>query len=140
MPSSSLPALSRPPAAPPVAPRPATDTPCVNAIFQQPWWLEAMAPGCWGDVTVERGGRTVARLPYVVRGRGRWRVLGQPPLTQTLGPWVERSAAKPANALTEEIELLTELEAGLPPAVAFRQQFSPAMLNALPFHWAGYRL
>jgi hypothetical protein len=116
------------------------ETPCANAIFQQPWWLDALAPGRWGEVAVEREGRIAARLPYVVRGRGRMRMLTMPPVTQTLGPWLERSTAKPARALGDEIELLTALEAGLPDAQAFRQQFSPMVLNALPFHWAGYRL
>jgi hypothetical protein len=99
-----------------------------------------VAPGRWGEATVERDGRMVARLPYVVRGRRRMRMITMPPLTQTLGPWVERSGAKPARALSEEIELLTALEAALPAAEAFVQQFSPSMLNALPFYWAGYRL
>jgi Acetyltransferase (GNAT) domain len=89
---------------------------------------------------VERDGRTLARLPYVVHGRGRLRMLTLPPLTQTLGPWVERSSAKPANALSHEMELLTELERKLPPAQGFTQTFSPTMLNALPFFWAGYRI
>ena len=111
-----------------------------NAIFQQPWWLDAVAPGRWGEATVERDGRVIARLPYVVRGRQRMQVLTMPPLTQTLGPWVERSEASPPRALGEEIELLTALEAALPPAEWFVQQFAPSMLNALPFHWAGYRL
>ena len=99
-----------------------------------------MAPGRWDEATIERGGRTVARLPYVVRGRGRLRMLTMPPLTQTLGPWVERSSGKPAHALSEEHALLAELEGGLPTAEAFDQHFSPTMLNALPFYWAGYRL
>ena len=116
------------------------ETRCANAIFQQPWWLDAVAPGRWAETVIERDGRTVARLPYVVRGRGRLRMLTQPPLTQTLGPWVERSGAKPANALADEMELLTALEAALPPAEAFLQHFSPTMLNALPFFWAGYRI
>jgi hypothetical protein len=112
--------------------------PCSNAIFQEPWWLDAVAPGRWDQAVVERDGRTVARLPYAIRGRGRWRVLTQPALTHTLGPWVAASGAKPANLLTDEMELLTALEAALPPAQAFRQDFSPTMLNALPFYWAGY--
>jgi hypothetical protein len=111
-----------------------------NAIFQQPWWLDAVAPGRWGEATVERDGRVIARLPYVVRGRRRLRMLTMPPLTQTLGPWVEPSGASAPRALGEEIELLAALEAALPPADAFVQQFAPTMLNALPFHWAGYRL
>jgi hypothetical protein len=111
-----------------------------NAVFQQPWWLDAVAPGRWGEATVERDGRVIARLPYVVRGRRRLRILTMPPLTQTLGPWLAPSGASAPRALGEELELLAALEAGLPPAEAFVQQFAPAMLNALPFHWAGYRL
>ena len=67
-------------------------------------------------------------------------MLTQPRLTQTLGPWIEPSQAKRANALSDEIELLTRLEAALPEATAFHQHFSPSMMNALPFYWAGYRL
>ncbi|MGZ6708057.1 MAG: GNAT family N-acetyltransferase [Solirubrobacteraceae bacterium] len=125
--------------APEPAPRPG-GTACANAIFQQPWWLDAVAPGRWSEATVRREGQVVARLPYVVRGRRRMRMLTMPPLTPTLGPWVEPSTAAPARALAEEHALLTALEASLPPADAFVAHFSPAMLNALPFYWAGYRL
>jgi hypothetical protein len=113
---------------------------CANAIFQQSWWLDAVASGHWGEVTCERGGRIVARLPYVIRGRPRMRMLTQSSLTQTLGPWLEPSTAKPAHALAREHELLGELEAQLPRSYGFSQQFSPAVTNALPFYWAGYRL
>jgi CelD/BcsL family acetyltransferase involved in cellulose biosynthesis len=116
------------------------DNPCGNAIFQQPWWLDAVAPGRWDEATVEDDGRVLARLPYVVRGRGPLRALTMPPLTQTLGPWVHRSNASPAHAHSQQTELLVALEAALPRADAFSQQFSPTMLNVLPFHWAGYRL
>ena len=129
--------MPQPPPAPPLA---AGETHCANSIFQQPWWLDAVAPGRWAEVTCERDGATVARLPFVIRGRPRLRMLTQSSLTQTLGPWVEVSPAKPARALAHEHELLAELEHKLPPAKAFSQQFSPSMLNALPFHWAGYRI
>jgi hypothetical protein len=119
----------------------APDTACANSIFQQPWWLDAMAPGDWAEVSIERGGRTVARLPYVMRRRAGVRVLTQPPYTQTLGPWIRREpGAKAAKTVGGELELLAELEAALPPVHAFRQSFSPTMLNALPFYWTGYRL
>ena len=111
-----------------------------NAIFQQAWWLDAVAPGSWDEATVETDGRVVARLPYVVRARGPLRVLGMSPLTRTLGPWLQRSDAEAARALSHEMERLVALEAALPRAHAFSQNFSPTMLNALPFHWAGYRL
>jgi hypothetical protein len=112
-----------------------------NSLFQQPWWLDATAPGSWAEVTVERGGNTVARLPYVLRRRGPLRVLTQPRYTPTLGPWVAREpGAKPSTALGDEHELLAALEAALPAAHAFRQSFAPTMRNALPFIWAGYQL
>jgi GNAT acetyltransferase-like protein len=116
------------------------ETHCANAIFQQPWWLDAVAPARWDEVRVERDGRVVARLPFVVRGPRPLRLLSMPPLTQTLGPWVERSEGTAARALDNELRLLEELEAALPTSQGFVQAFSPTMMNGLPFYWAGYRL
>ena len=88
--------------------------------------------GQWAEVTCEHDGRIVARLPYVVRGGRGLRILTQSSLTHTLGPWVEPSTAKPSRALAREHELLAQLEAALPPARAFSQQFSPLMLKRWP--------
>jgi GNAT acetyltransferase-like protein len=126
--------------APITRPPPPGEIECAYSMFQQPWWLDAVAPGRWSEVACQHDGRIVARLPYVMRGPPRMRMLTQSSLTQTLGPWVAPSSAKPARALSREHELLAELEAQLPPACAFLQQFSPAMLNALPFYWAGYQI
>lgn len=109
-------------------------------IFHQPWWLDAVAPAAWEAVTVERGGETVARLPYLVRGPGRMRVLTQPPLTPYLGPWLARTpGAKEATVVGDQMELQAELESRLPAASAFRQSFDPTVRGVLPFIWAGYR-
>ena len=59
-----------------------------NSLFQQPWWLDATAPGAWAEATVERGGELVARWPYTLERRFGLRVLGQPPLSLFLGPWL----------------------------------------------------
>jgi hypothetical protein len=110
-------------------------------IFHQPWWLDAVAPGRWDAATVERGGRTVAALPFVVRGPRRLRVLSQPPLTPFLGPWIaQEDGAKYDTRLRDQMELHALLEAKLPAAAAFRQNFSTSMMNCLPFIWAGYRV
>jgi Acetyltransferase (GNAT) domain len=109
-------------------------------IFHQPWWLDAVAPGSWDAATVERGGRTVATLPFVVRGPRWFRVLTQPPLTPFLGPWISHEeGAKYATALGDQMELQALLEAQLPTAAAFHQNFSSSVLSCLPFIWAGYR-
>ncbi|MBV9921522.1 MAG: GNAT family N-acetyltransferase [Pseudonocardia sp.] len=109
-------------------------------IFHQPWWLDAVAPRRWDAVTVDRGGRTVAALPFVVRGPRWWRVLTQPPLTPFLGPWIaQEEGAKYGTSLGNQMELQAQLENGLPAAAAFHQNFSSRVINCLPFIWAGYR-
>ena len=109
-------------------------------LFHQPWWLDAVAPGAWSAVEIESGGSVVARLPYVVRGPRRMRVLTQPPLTPFLGPWIAPiEKAKVPAEIGRQMNLLADLEAALPKAAAFRQAFSTAVMGVLPFVWAGYR-
>ena len=110
-----------------------------HALFEQPWWLDAVAPGGWGVSVVENGGEIAARLPYAITERFGLRMLSQPPLTTTLGPWVRPTPGKYVTQLEQEKELLTQLIAGLPRHDAFRQTFAPAAGNALPFLWAGFQ-
>jgi hypothetical protein len=118
---------------------PTTDSiPQVNSIFEQPWWLDALAPGRWDAAVVRRGDKVVARLPYVRRRRMGLTVVGQPPFTQTLGPWLAPSEGKYARRLETEKKLLGELIEQLPPFDVYRQGFSPTFTNWLPFYWAGF--
>ncbi len=112
--------------------------PTSHTLFEEPWWLDAAAPGAWGAVELEEGGRIVARLPYTVATNRGLTVLSQPPLTPTLGPWVEPTEGKPARRLEVEKTRFTELVEQLPPHHVFRQNFAPAVTNGLPFHWAGF--
>jgi GNAT acetyltransferase-like protein len=112
--------------------------PWVNSVFEQPWWLEAVAPGRWGAVVVRRGDEVVARLPYTRRRRLGLTTIVQPQLTQTLGPWLAPAEGKYARRLETEKRLLGQLIDGLPPFDFFRQSFSPALTNWLPFYWAGF--
>lgn len=115
------------------------EVPWTNALFDQPWWLDATAPGAWGEVLVREGDAVVARLPYVRKRRLGMTALTQPPLTQTLGPWVRLpDDAGYARRLTVEMELMERLIAGLPRFDRFQQQFSHRITNWLPFHWAGF--
>lgn len=109
------------------------------SIFQQPWWLDATAPGRWDEVRIEEGGKTVARLPFTVREKFGVRVLGQPALTQTLGPWIEPLPdERPDRRLAREKDLFSKLIQKLPKHDVFRQNFSPEITNWLPFHWKGF--
>ena len=86
-----------------------------HTIFDQPWWLQAVAPGAWDEIVLEKGGRPAARLPYVTTNRRGLRIVSQPPLTQTLGPWLAPSAGKYAQRLAAEKDFMSALIERLPP-------------------------
>ena len=109
-----------------------------NTIFEQPWWLDAVAPNAWGAVDLLRGGAVVARLPYVVKKKAGLTALSMPPLTPTLGPWLAPSTAKYANQLGQQKELMSSLIEQLPPCDYFSQYFHPSVTNWLPFYWQGF--
>ncbi len=107
-------------------------------LFQEPWWLDAVAPGEWDEVVVKRGGQVAARLPFVRKRKFGSVFLTQPRLTPSLGPWLRVSSAKRTNRLAEEKELMQELIAALPHFDLFRQTFAPQITNWLPFCWRGF--
>lgn len=110
----------------------------VNSIFQQPWWLDAVAPGQWGEAVVKRGNEIVARMPYVTIKKFGMTAITMPPLTQTLGPWLRPSKAKYARQISEQKKLMNELITQLPEVDYFCQNFSPYITNWLPFYWKGF--
>lgn len=113
-------------------------TPYANSLFEQPWWLDIVAPGQWGEVFVKEGDEVVARMPYVLQRR---RIV-MPPSTQTLGPWIkpEYRQYQPGNTqLSKQKELISALLEQLPPHKSFRMTFDSANEYILPYRWLGYR-
>src|SRR5262245_8771826 len=111
----------------------------VVSIFQQPWWLDAVAPGAWAAVEIRRGGELRARLPYVMNRRMGLTLLRQPPLTPSLGPWIAPLGGKYATQLTHQKELYTELIDQLPGHDYFSQNFHYSVENWLPFYWKEFQ-
>lgn len=115
-----------------------TTTPYANSVFEQPWWLDIVAPGEWGEVTVKEVDETVARLPYMLQS-GR---IVMPPLTQTLGPWIkpEYRQFQPGNTqLSKQKELVSALLEQIPAHKSFHMTFDSANEYILPYRWLGYR-
>jgi hypothetical protein len=112
--------------------------PSVNSLFEQPWWLDCVAPGGWGAVEVRRGDAVVGRLPYARRRRLGLVAIVQPLFTQTLGPWVAPTEGKPSRRADNERTVLGQLIEMLPRFDIFRQCCAPALTNWLPFYWAGF--
>jgi hypothetical protein len=107
-------------------------------LFQEPWWLNACAPGKWEEVTVTKNSQVVGRLPFVRRVHRGLTILGMPQLTQYLGPWIRPAEGKYANILSSEKDILEQLIAALPRFDLFHQNFAPDLENWLPFYWSGF--
>jgi hypothetical protein len=105
------------------------------SIFEENWWLDATASGHWSAVEVKSGEEVIGRLPFVFKHKFGFTALGQPPLTQALGPWISASPAKYCNRLGREHEILSALIDQLPQHDLFSQSFHSTITNWLPFYW-----
>jgi GNAT acetyltransferase-like protein len=116
----------------------AASAPARGTLFQQPWWLDAVAPGGWSAVRVAHDGEVVGYLPYLNDGFPGFRFSTQPVLTPALGPWVRPTTDDYRHALAHEHEVLTNLLSALPRFDYVLQRCSPTFTNGLPFLWAGF--
>ncbi|HON39121.1 MAG: GNAT family N-acetyltransferase [Desulfomonilia bacterium] len=114
------------------------EIPQADSIFQQPYWLEAVAPGQWGAVVVSSGGHIVARLPYVMCKEFGLTRLIMPKLTKFLGPWISPATGKYASELARQKDLMFGLIEQLPRFDSFAQNFHYSITNWLPFYWKGF--
>ena len=109
-----------------------------TCLFEQPWWLDAVAPGQWREVTIEKGGEVYARMVYGWRKRFGLTLCSNPPLAPTLGPWLRPTEGKYSTRLAMQHELLENLIQRLPSCDLFSQNLSSTVTNILPFHWRDY--
>ncbi len=112
----------------------------VNSIFEQPWWLDAVAPGRWDTAEIEKGGKLVARLPYFKTKRLGFNLLGMPDYTQTLGYWIEKTGSKNAKKYAREKDLISGLIKQLPQGYAIDIAFDHTCDYLFPFKWSGFML
>jgi hypothetical protein len=117
---------------------PAAEIPQANSIFEQPYWLDAVAPGRWGAALVSSGGNITARLPYVMEKEFGLTRLVMPKLTKFLGPWLSPASGKYANELARQKDAMFGLIGQLPRFDFFAQNFHYSITNWLPFYWKGF--
>ncbi len=109
-------------------------------LFSQAWWLDVTAgSGAWDVALVESGSTIVAAMPYVSRKRYGMTILGQPALTQTLGPWLRGAAGKSSSQLSLQKKRLQGLIEQLPHFAHYNQNWHWQIDNWLPFYWAGFQ-
>ena len=108
-------------------------------IFSKDWWLDAICEDAWDVCIIQKGDQVVATMPYFLRKRLGMIAISQPPLTQTLGPWLRPSQAKYAKKLGQEKELLSALIKKLPEFAHFYQNWHYSNTNWLPFYWQDFQ-
>ena len=109
-----------------------------NCLFEEDWWLDAVAPGAWHSVEVHVGGQLHARMPIAMSKTFGLTSIRQPPLTQTLGPWYRPGTGKYCVRLAREKDLAVELISKLPAHRFFSVNFHHSITNWLPFFWNGF--
>jgi len=108
-------------------------------IFQEPWWLDAVAPGAWRSLEVKREDKVAARMPIVLKRKYGFTVITQPPLTPMLGPWIDLASTKVTTRIGEEKVLFNSLIDQLPQWDYFVATFHHRITNWMPFYWRGFK-
>ncbi len=105
-----------------------------NNIFEQPWWLDIVAPGCWKEIIVkDDNDNVIARQALVFKGNR----LYMPKLTQTLGIWLSEKAQIDYGSRKKAIQgIISQTKDFSSAAICL----SPENDYILPYRWAGYEL
>jgi hypothetical protein len=111
-----------------------------NSIFEEAWWLDMVAPGQWGEITVKKDGLITGRLPYFLKKNGPFEYLTMPPLTPYLGPWIRMPVGeiKTSTRIAYTFEILCQMIELLPTDTLVAQSLHWSCANHLPFFWAGF--
>ncbi len=110
----------------------------VNSIFEQPWWMEAVAPGQWGSIEIKSGPIIVARLPYYYSKRFGINCVMMPKVTQTLGIWMNCDTPNRVKLLAKKKDI-TEKVINRFPYYNIDITLDSSNDYILPFRWRGFR-
>ncbi len=108
-------------------------------LFAKDWWLDTVCGyGNWDVTLVEKGGNIVASMPWQLKRKYGFTLIGMPSLTQSLGPWIRPSMAKYANQIGHQKKVMLQLIQQLPAYDYFNQNFHYSITNWQPFYWSGF--
>lgn len=107
-----------------------------NGIFEQPWWLDVVAPNAWRDIIVQEDGKIIARWPIVEINGG----VRMPQLTQTLGFWMAEDVLENDIYYNRRKEITNLLLAQLPHNRNVNISLNPSIAYFLPLYWHGFNI
>lgn len=80
-----------------------------KSIFHEEWWLDALAPGRWREVTSVRGGRVAGYLRFVERREGALTICEMPQITRFLGPVLSAPSGKTEARARSTYSIMSEI-------------------------------
>lgn len=108
-------------------------------LFEQAWWLDAVAPGSWQEILAGEGGDASARITLQVMRRHGLTFVRNAPLTPGAGPSFRLTAQKHEGRVAQTRALVDALINALPACHHLRLVFNPGFDDHLPFRWAGFQ-
>lgn len=112
-----------------------------NSLFEEEWWLNAVAPGTWKSIELkDKNDNVYARFPYCEQKKYGKTLIGKPVMTQTLGVFIKETGAKTTKKLGREKEILTEIIKKLPNGISQDIYLDSNNQYFLPFYWFNYKI
>jgi hypothetical protein len=112
----------------------------VELLFHEPWWLAAVTRDQIQEVKVEKSGRVIGRLPFVVFRKAGLTTLRMPPFTHLLGPAVIAGEGKAQTRLLQRLSIVRELLDQLPRFDYFKHAFPATTADGLAFQDRGFKI
>ncbi|MCR5482410.1 MAG: GNAT family N-acetyltransferase [Clostridia bacterium] len=111
-------------------------------IFSQPWWLDiTCGSDNWDVYVVEKGGKPIAAMPYLIKDTKEGRIITRAPLTQNNGIIISYPPKqKYSSKLDYEDRIINEICDYIESLNLKRydQQYNYRFENWLPFFWRYY--
>jgi hypothetical protein len=105
-----------------------------NNVFEQPWWLDIVAPNSWTEaVSKNKNGEVQARIAYAHNQKAVF----MPNFTQTSGIWMDQ---KLKDDYGRQKTVLYELFEQINSYKNITLHLAPDNEYVLPFRWMGYHL
>jgi hypothetical protein len=95
------------------------------SIFEEDWWLDAVAPGAWDRVSVDWDGRVVGDMTFHLTRKWGLRYMCLPHLTRTMSPRLYPTSSKAATRAEHCQIIVAELLKKLPRYDRFERALRP---------------
>ncbi len=112
----------------------------VNSVFEQPWYIGAVAPENAQTLVYQKGTNTLARLTVVTVKRYGKDLITNPPFTQTCGVWFTDRGGKLTTQLEAQKDAINALVDQLPKKTSVDLFLDQSCQYVLPWIWRGFKV